>query len=836
MRLRAVDVRFYKSFNFDYERKARKSARPKPWEDVSEGWFPFVRVDIDPRITAVVGANEAGKSHLLGAVKALLTGDGISRRDFCRYSTFFSVERGAMRSPEFGGIFEVESEAEASLLSTFGIATDVGREFSFYRPGELPTFLLGPEEDDRFPLTAEQELELQGILPTFHELRTDLAIPDSMSIRALAGEDLSSFSRRKFRDGLLDALAKENWDSPQELGIAIFPRLSGGSVDQVAERKRAEEFALGRKLLTDVAGIDPEAFKELSTAIRDEHEGHISGLVRAMNAAISRNLNFPRWWTQDRDFDLRVEARERELAFTIRDRTGTDYSFGERSKGLQFFLSYLVQLRAHRPQAGRHDVLLLDEPDAYLSSSGQQDLLRVLEDYSFPEDSPRRDQVIYVTHSPFLINRNAGERIRVLDKGVGDEGTRVVRDATKNHYEPLRSSLGAYVAETAFIGGSNLFVEGVSDQVLLAGVSSALVRRGVSSHEVINLNEVTIVAAGSASAIPYMVYLARGRDQLKPPCVVLLDGDKSGKEARKALRKSAVGGKRVLSDGYIVMLDEWVLSEGLQLAPDVVAKEIEDLIPLPIAAGAARRYAEHFGGYSSGEALSFTTDTIAALLPDHEGSVCDALSAAYASVFPEGSIDKVGFVREVVTVLDAEGGEDDGSIDQLLRNFSTLLGALSEVLARAELDEAERREMRRLDRAVNGFLRDETSGIRKDRARGLLREIDYSLTDSRHSDNRRNDLAEIRREFEIEGDLTQPVPRFEDFRQAVERLKYADRIEDQDAATVGKQRPPVDGQPGGDGQAGSKPPRKRRAGSLESKVPSNGGGEAALQEDGAARV
>ena len=28
----------------------------------------------------------------------------------------------------------------------------------------------------------------------------------------------------------------------------------------------------------------------------------------------------------------------------------------------------------------------------------------------------RRSRTLYVTHSPFLINRNAGERIRVLDK------------------------------------------------------------------------------------------------------------------------------------------------------------------------------------------------------------------------------------------------------------------------------------------------------------------------------------------------------------------------------------------------------------------------------------
>ena len=134
---------------------------------------------------------------------------------------------------------------------------------------------------------------------------------------------------------------------------------------------------------------------------------------------------------------------------------------------------------------------------APLSNQGQQDLLRILERFASPEDGSRLDQIVYVTHSPFLINRNAGERVRVLDKGVTDEGTRVVKDVARNHYEPLRSSLGAFVAETSFIGGSNLFVEGLADQVLIAGLNSHLVAKGAPRTTVLDLNEVTIVPAGS---------------------------------------------------------------------------------------------------------------------------------------------------------------------------------------------------------------------------------------------------------------------------------------------------------------------------------------------------
>ena len=51
-------------------------------------------------------------------------------------------------------------------------------------------------------------------------------------------------------------------------------------------------------------------------------------------------------------------------------------------------------------------------------------------------------QVVFVTHSPFLIDKNRADRIRVLDKGSGEEGVRVVRDVGRNHFEAASNCLG----------------------------------------------------------------------------------------------------------------------------------------------------------------------------------------------------------------------------------------------------------------------------------------------------------------------------------------------------------------------------------------------------------
>lgn len=120
MRVRQIWIRFYKSFNFDYELKATPGAKPVPWQQTVDGWMPHVRIPIEPDITAVVGANESGKTHLLDAIKILLTGEGLFQRDFCRSSSLFSVEHGSRLFPEIGATFEL-SDAEATAIDGLAI-------------------------------------------------------------------------------------------------------------------------------------------------------------------------------------------------------------------------------------------------------------------------------------------------------------------------------------------------------------------------------------------------------------------------------------------------------------------------------------------------------------------------------------------------------------------------------------------------------------------------------------------------------------------------------------------------------------------------------------------
>uniref|UniRef100_UPI001BCA8981 ATP-dependent nuclease n=1 Tax=Rhizomonospora bruguierae TaxID=1581705 RepID=UPI001BCA8981 len=660
-------------------------------------------------------------------------------------------------------------------------------------PGQGHPFIVADEDIVELDDTAKVKA-LEAILPRVLRFSTSIAVPDSVPIASLWGGRLGNLADRRVRGQFLEVAEQADADNDADAPawgqrLWSFFRRPGPTAESREQARQQEARALARKLLVDVARVDESIFKELQKAVNEGKEGEVSGLEGKINESLERRLNLSRWWSQDSDFQLRVTTRERELVFTIRDRTGAEYSFGERSRGLTHFLAYFVQLKAHRPVEDRDEILLMDEPDAYLSNSGQQDLLRVLENFTIPDDRARTDQVIYVTHSPFLINKNAADRLRVLDKGAQEEGTRVVRDVARTHYEPLRSSLGSYVAETAFIGGKNLIVEGSADQVMLAGMSNALRVRRPEVARMLDLNEVTIVPAGSADSVPYIAYLARGRDPIKPPCVALLDGDDAGRMAVGKLRRSEANRKPVLDEKFVVCLDTWATARPASAVDDikVVAStisgnvtEIEDLIPARIAVYAARSYATRLLGLGDEDAAKLKEAGLKTRL-DSGRPLWDCLKDSFAETF-DASIDKVGFAREVVSHLNHVplDGRRPAEVKTLEDNFIALLSDLTDLLEDAEISETQRRREKRMGRIVRGFLDDYREGVTRTVADSRLREIESSLDDSAAHDDLRIKIAALRRDFSLRTDPTRTITDFPSFRQRLEDLTRQERLANQD--------------------------------------------------------
>jgi hypothetical protein len=299
MRLTKVYVRFYKSFNYDYERKFAKASTPDPWELIDGAWYPYVRMDLEPSMTTIVGANESGKSHLLDAIERVITGADIDRSDFCRYSRFFSMQEGERRSPDFGGEFEIVDADDVQHCKTvLGIDVAIKDRFRLFRQNGAAPVLYLNEHGTPIPVKAEQD-DLAKILPAVFRLDPHLPLPASIPLYELAPAAKRPYGSRRSRRSVFEGFLAKSWESADEVSKAapaLFGLLSTGSVDRGDVDELDRQYELGRSLLFRVAKIDQASFTDLSDAIADENEGYANAVIQKINGDLARHLNFPRWW------------------------------------------------------------------------------------------------------------------------------------------------------------------------------------------------------------------------------------------------------------------------------------------------------------------------------------------------------------------------------------------------------------------------------------------------------------------------------------------------------------------------------------------------------------
>lgn len=530
--------------------------------------------------------------------------------------------------------------------------------------------------------------------------------------------------------------------------------------------------SLAYDLLVSVGGIQPKAFLELQKALHRNNQGLANGLMNSMNAQIEKSLNLAHRWSQDQKFRLEITARDFDVVFTIRDRTGSEYSFDERSSGLKYFLSYLVQFLIHKKNRKGSGILLMDEPDAYLSNQGQQDLVRILREFTLPDGSISGGQVLYVTHSPFLIDKNRADRIRVLDKGSDDEGVRVVHDIGRNHFEPLRTAMGSFVGETTFIGNCNLLLEGVSDQIYLAGMSELLGKRDYASTEHLDLNHITLVPVGSASNMPYMTYLARGRDTKKPAVIVLLDGDEDGDAAVKTLGHGGPRKSKLIHPEFISQLKPKSIKGVTSDHPDG-PRRIEDLIPVEIALKATEKYLEEVYSNESNELPS--VETINALLAESKG-VFDALQKGISKSDIQITLSKIGFARHAIAVCEEEGGKFS---TKMQKRFAALFSHLTKLQRKADREREVASISDRVSQERRMFLRRVTEFTTKADVDVFLERVEDTVDESIEGDQTIENIRRIRRTLELDKDPNNTIEDLDTLKRMVDELQYTDLLASQ---------------------------------------------------------
>jgi len=141
-----------------------------------------------------------------------------------------------------------------------------------------------------------------------------------------------------------------------------------------------------------------------------------------------------------------------------------------------WFFSFLAYFNEIEEAQTSNLILLLDEPGLSLHGRAQEDLLRLIDERLAP-----RHQVIYTTHSPFMVSPGDFHRVRtVVDQD--NTGTKVSAEIFKADEDtafPLLTAMGIEMTQTLFIGEHTLLLEGPSDLIYLDVLSDLAESKGL---------------------------------------------------------------------------------------------------------------------------------------------------------------------------------------------------------------------------------------------------------------------------------------------------------------------------------------------------------------------
>ncbi len=159
-----------------------------------------------------------------------------------------------------------------------------------------------------------------------------------------------------------------------------------------------------------------------------------------------------RVWSQESSIEVKLSVNGRVLYIDFADDTTVLDAPDSRSLGFRWYLSFYVNLITQTFEGRTNEyIFLIDEPGIHLHPSGQKDLIKVLEDLSL------KNQLLYTTHSPFLIDRKFPERVLLVHKDK--VGTKVDTESYRENWKPLRRQIGLTIGDLFFFRDQSFILE-----------------------------------------------------------------------------------------------------------------------------------------------------------------------------------------------------------------------------------------------------------------------------------------------------------------------------------------------------------------------------------------
>jgi len=468
-------------------------------------------IKFDPEVTVLVGMNEAGKTVVLQALEK--SDDAIKIAvfshidDYPRKDLLAYLKRHETNPEEATELtYRLDNDEVASVNEKY--FTDIKNGFTFSHTHRYNNKLT-------VAISVNEEPVIQHLALTAKDLGTDAqnAIRETKSLRDIPEKlkGLSLTDAEKTFVALLEArIGKTKWENVVAFEVHgwltshLPPFLYFGDYDLLPGKmnladlaSRVEQAKANSKVLTPkhraVLGLlrmaDITVGDFLTSAGYEALKAKMEGVSIALTDQVME------FWKQNENLDVEVDIKADpsdeapfnngpNLYLRIRNRRhrGVSTSFDQRSRGFIWFFSFLVWFNDVQQQidpvnavhSERRLVLLLDEPGLALHALAQADFLNYIDHLS------HRHQVIYTTHSPFMVRHDRLHQVRlVMDKeNIGTVVTDNISSSDSRTIFPLQAALGWNVAQNLFIHERNLLVEGASELILLQAISERLETAG----------------------------------------------------------------------------------------------------------------------------------------------------------------------------------------------------------------------------------------------------------------------------------------------------------------------------------------------------------------------
>lgn len=346
----------------------------------------------------------------------------------------------------------------------------------------------------------------------------------------------------------------------------------------------------GRKTKTG-EHIEEAKDKDIEEESRNKKERGI--LLQSASTTLTQD--FASWWKQGKYiFDFQADGNHFRI-WVSDDKRPERIELEGRSKGLQWFFSFFLVFLVESKDSHSNCILLLDEPGISLHPVAQMDLI------AFFNSLANENQLIYTTHSPFLVSTNNLSGVHAMY--IGDNGESVVssdlranKKISEKSIYPIHAAIGITVSDTLLIGCQPVLVEGVSDQIYLQQIKKYVLAEGKYKND----KEVVFIPTGGVKGMSPVVKILLGREDNLP--YVIMDSDKPGKDKIKQLHNGLYAEEKE----KVIPVSEFI-GEG--------EFEIEDLMPLDEL---ARIFAKQYRRVNSEDEFDYLYDKNAPIVNQME--------------------------------------------------------------------------------------------------------------------------------------------------------------------------------------------------------------------------